>query len=259
MEDVAFVLALFIGLPWAVFTGIAKVKAATLTGQSDTMRKSELDAMIQAAVDDAVAPFQRRIETLEAIAIDEDAPRARLDAALLADDTETRDRGDGSAAAWRRTRDCREVRPPHARRRVLGRTRRARLAPRALAAVDERRTHRPRARAASLMGRRSTGRAPTTSGRPTPTARTGSASRPTTRWSAGRAGAARRAGLASGRTSHGSECARLGSDGARLGSVPASAATQPASAPAVLGSPTQRPRPKGRGTRSPRRSGTSAR
>lgn len=77
------VLALFIGAPWVVFTGIAKVKAA---GQSasgpDTLRRSELQALVAEAVDEATAPLVARIETLEAIVTD-DEPAGRLDRRVL--------------------------------------------------------------------------------------------------------------------------------------------------------------------------------
>ena len=82
-EELLAAVALFVGMPWAVFSGIAKVKAAS-RGEGDSLRKSELEAMIQDAVAQAVEPFQRRIETLEAIATDEDAGQRRLDAAVLA-------------------------------------------------------------------------------------------------------------------------------------------------------------------------------
>lgn len=83
------ILSLFIGLPWVVFSGIAKVKAAGATtlpsgrGGSD-IRKSELEALITASVEDATAPLVRRIEVLEAILTDEDAAMDRIDPAVLA-------------------------------------------------------------------------------------------------------------------------------------------------------------------------------
>ena len=97
--------AIFIGMPWAVFSGIAKVKAASASGEGEGLRKSELEAMIRDAVEEAVEPFQRRIETLEAIAIDEDEPQRRLDAALLADVLESPDKREEPAAVRRRTRE----------------------------------------------------------------------------------------------------------------------------------------------------------
>ena len=85
MEDIVAVIAVCVGLPWAVFTGIAKVKMASRKAEGDSLRKSELETLIRDAVDEAVEPLQKRIETLEAIAIDDDAPQRRLDAAVLAD------------------------------------------------------------------------------------------------------------------------------------------------------------------------------
>ena len=82
--DVVAILSVFVGAPWAIFSGIAKVKAAS-RGEGESLRKSELEALIQDAVAEAVEPFQRRIETLEAIATDVDDDPRRIDAAVLAD------------------------------------------------------------------------------------------------------------------------------------------------------------------------------
>ena len=108
----AAVSALFVGMPWAVFTGIAKVKAAGRGGgEGQELRASELRRMIEQSVEEATAPLVRRIETLEAIATD-DEPAAlgrggagRLDAATLADvfDTDLDD-ADEVPAARRRAR-----------------------------------------------------------------------------------------------------------------------------------------------------------
>lgn len=98
------IFAIFIGMPWAIFSGLAKIKAAKGEAEGSNLRKSELDAMIRDAVDQAVEPFQRRIETLEAIAIDEDAPQRHLDAATLADAFDPIDDLDEPAAVRRRTR-----------------------------------------------------------------------------------------------------------------------------------------------------------
>lgn len=79
-------LIVFVGGPWAVFTGIAKVKAAGVakTVRSGGLRRSELKAMVEDAVADATAPLRARIQSLEAIVTDEDdAAAKRLDAALL--------------------------------------------------------------------------------------------------------------------------------------------------------------------------------
>ncbi|MEO0559337.1 MAG: hypothetical protein AAF170_14260 [Bacteroidota bacterium] len=86
--EILAMLIVFVGAPWAVFTGIAKVKAtnaAKSVGSGSGLRMSELKAMVEDAVEDATSPLRARIEHLEAIATeDEDATR-RLDAALLAD------------------------------------------------------------------------------------------------------------------------------------------------------------------------------
>ena len=110
-------VALFVGTPWAVFTGIAKVKAAGASGRGgdgQELRASELRRMIEASVEEATAPLVRRIETLEAIATDEEPGRAgaqtagagRLDPATLADvfDTDLDD-ADEVPAARRRARE----------------------------------------------------------------------------------------------------------------------------------------------------------
>jgi len=101
-------LALFVGMPWVVFSGIAKIKAASMgagSGGGAQLRKSELQALIEVAVEDATEPLVRRIETLEAIAIDEQGHQDRLDAAVLADalDPDAFD-DEVPAAARRRTR-----------------------------------------------------------------------------------------------------------------------------------------------------------
>lgn len=96
-------IALFVGLPWAVFTGIAKVKAAG-GGGGTSLRKSELEAIIETAVEDATSPLRRRVEALEAIVTSEDPAPARLDPAVLADalgDPEAEE----PAAVRRRTRE----------------------------------------------------------------------------------------------------------------------------------------------------------
>ena len=92
MEDIVFAVALFVGLPWAVFTGLAKVEAAKAK-EGGGLRASELEALVRSAVADAVDPLRQRIETLEAIATDDEPRRVslggpgddRLDPAVLAD------------------------------------------------------------------------------------------------------------------------------------------------------------------------------
>ena len=91
LEDIIEVLAIFVGLPWAVFAGIAKVKAAKAVEQGG-LRASELQALVRSAVADAVDPLRQRVETLEAIATDDEPRRrtsdtagdGRLDPAVLA-------------------------------------------------------------------------------------------------------------------------------------------------------------------------------
>lgn len=85
--EVLAMFIVFVGGPWAVFTGIAKVRAAgaaKAVKASGGLRRSELAAMVDDAVAEATAPLRARIEHLEAIITDEDAAAAkRLDAALL--------------------------------------------------------------------------------------------------------------------------------------------------------------------------------
>ena len=98
-------LALFIGAPWAVFSGIAKVKAAGRgSTEGASLRKSELAAIVEAAVENATAPLVRRVETLEAIVTQEDEAMDRIDPAVLADALDHEAEETGPAAARRRTR-----------------------------------------------------------------------------------------------------------------------------------------------------------
>ena len=114
------IFAVFIGLPWAVFTGIAKVRGANAVGrggEGQELRASELRRMIERSVEEATAPLVRRIETLEAIATDDEpaalgrggaqtAGAGRLGAATLADVFDT-DLGDADEVpvARRRARE----------------------------------------------------------------------------------------------------------------------------------------------------------
>ena len=85
--EVIATLAFLIGMPWVIFSGVAKVKAAKAMEQGG-LRASELEALVRSAVADAVDPLRQRIETLEAIATDDEPRRAddgRLDPAVLAD------------------------------------------------------------------------------------------------------------------------------------------------------------------------------
>ncbi|WP_412063259.1 hypothetical protein [Rubrivirga sp. IMCC45206] len=79
------VAAIFIGMPWVVFTGVAKVKGANRSGGGSEIRRSELQAMIRDAVDDAIPDIERRLQSLEAIAINEDLAQDRIDSSILAD------------------------------------------------------------------------------------------------------------------------------------------------------------------------------
>ncbi|WP_420457589.1 hypothetical protein [Rubrivirga sp.] len=106
--EVIAAIALFVGMPWAVFTGIAKVKAAgggdrARSGGSE-IRKSELEAIIGVAVEDATAPLVRRVEALEAIVTEDDAAFDRIDPAVLAGALDVESEDAGPAAARRRTR-----------------------------------------------------------------------------------------------------------------------------------------------------------
>lgn len=99
-------IALFVGAPWAVFSGIAKVKAAGRSeGGGASLRKSELEAIIGTAVEDATAPLRRRVETLEAIVTQEEAAMDRIDPAVLADALDHDAEADAPTAARRRTRE----------------------------------------------------------------------------------------------------------------------------------------------------------
>ncbi len=65
------VFSLFVILPSIVFTNIRKMKEAKYRAkigvgeEGSALRLSELDALIQEAVDEAVAPLERRIRLLE--------------------------------------------------------------------------------------------------------------------------------------------------------------------------------------------------
>ena len=105
--EVIAALALFVGMPWAVFSGIAKIKAADGGGSRDgaSLRKSEREAIIGAAVEDATAPLRRRVETLEAIVTQEDGAMDRIDPAVLADALDHDAEAAAPTAARRRTRE----------------------------------------------------------------------------------------------------------------------------------------------------------
>lgn len=96
-SQVLALVILFIGAPWTIFTGVAKVKASQARGalNGGELRMSELRRLIDTAVEEATEPLLARIETLEAIVTDEDpaamGPAGRIDATVLdpALDTET--------------------------------------------------------------------------------------------------------------------------------------------------------------------------
>ena len=100
-------IALFVGMPWAVFSGIAKIKAASAPERrgrdAGGLRRSDLEDIVRTAVEDATQPLVRRLETLEAIVTDEE-PEGRLDPAVLADALEPDLDEDAPVAARRRTR-----------------------------------------------------------------------------------------------------------------------------------------------------------
>ena len=98
------ILSIFIGLPWIIFAGIAKVRGAG-DGGGTSLRKSELEAIVEAAVETATAPLVRRVETLEAIVTQEDEAMDRIDPAVLADALDHDAEETGPAAARRRTRE----------------------------------------------------------------------------------------------------------------------------------------------------------
>ena len=105
LVGVIAILSLFIGLPWVVFAGIAKVKAAQGGSSGSSLRKSELEAIIGVAVEDATAQLRRRVETLEAIVTQEDAAMDRIDPAVLADALDHDAEAEAPTAARRRTRE----------------------------------------------------------------------------------------------------------------------------------------------------------
>lgn len=80
------VATVFVGLPAVIFDGIAKLKRADAKAkEGGAMRKSELEALIRVAVEDATEPLHRRIETLEAIATSDEPQGGRIDAAVLSE------------------------------------------------------------------------------------------------------------------------------------------------------------------------------
>lgn len=88
--EFATVFVLFVILPAVLLNGIKeikKTKSSRVSGGSNELRASELQAMIQATVEDAVAPLSARVADLEERLGDESVAdlRTRLDPAVLAD------------------------------------------------------------------------------------------------------------------------------------------------------------------------------
>ena len=98
------VLSVFVGMPWAVFQGVLKVKQAGRDGSATELRRSDLEAIVADAVTDATGPLRRRIETLEAIATDADLEDQRIDAAVLAGALDLEDDPGEPSAVRRRAR-----------------------------------------------------------------------------------------------------------------------------------------------------------
>ncbi|MGB3544288.1 hypothetical protein [Rubrivirga sp.] len=102
------VVALFVVMPWIVIQGIVKIRSANRSSSATELRRSDLEAIVAEAVEDATSPLIRRLETLEAIVTDEsdlEVGPSRLDAAVLADALgDLEDDVDGPAAVARRAR-----------------------------------------------------------------------------------------------------------------------------------------------------------
>ena len=105
------VVSLFLLMPYITFEGIKSLRSSG-SSSGAAMRRSELEATIAAAVDDATEPLRRRIEALEAIAAGDEPARPRVDAetsgdridpALLADAL-GEEHDDAPAAVRRRAR-----------------------------------------------------------------------------------------------------------------------------------------------------------
>lgn len=66
--EFATIVILFAVLPSIIINGILRakrMKRGGRSGKAEALRMSELQLLIDAAVDDAVAPLQARIDTLE--------------------------------------------------------------------------------------------------------------------------------------------------------------------------------------------------
>ena len=100
MVAVLVMFILFVLFPAVVGSMVVSARKAG-GGRGEELRLSELERLIDAAVEDAAAPLRRRIETLEAIVTDDEPDRQRLDPAALAD---ALGEPDEPAAVRRRTR-----------------------------------------------------------------------------------------------------------------------------------------------------------
>ncbi|MEM0963976.1 MAG: hypothetical protein AAGK21_15725 [Bacteroidota bacterium] len=97
----AAIISLFVALPWITFRGIQALRSPA---GGTSMRKSDLDALIEESVRDATASLQRRVEILEAIVTEEQESMDRIDPAVLADALDPVADDEGPAAARRRAR-----------------------------------------------------------------------------------------------------------------------------------------------------------
>lgn len=97
-------LITLVGMPWVIFWGIAKLRAQQSGAGGTQLRRSDLEAIIGAAVEEANAPVIRRLEALEAIATDEEVAQSRIDAAVLAGALEPDDASELPDAARQRLR-----------------------------------------------------------------------------------------------------------------------------------------------------------
>ena len=90
------VLTVLIGLPWVIFYNVRRIKEARYRAQQgsggDGLRMSELQALIEAVVEDATEPLQQRIEELERMSeiglLDAAPPALDLDLDLDAEEPE---------------------------------------------------------------------------------------------------------------------------------------------------------------------------
>ena len=107
MVPVLVMFILFVLFPAVVGAAVVNAKKAKAGGEE--MRLSDLERLIEAAVEDATGPLVRRIETLEAIVTDDDPAGparqpGRIDPAALADALGETEDAEGPAAVRRRAR-----------------------------------------------------------------------------------------------------------------------------------------------------------